>query len=67
MKSKKWTERPLGEMKADEGETSLVPTLNEVLESRNFVRLLLKEYKRERKPFKSSVRLRTLKVVKPLT
>lgn len=62
MKSKQWTERRLGEVKADESKISLVPTLDDVVESRNFVRLLIEEYNRERKPFKPSSGLRLMEL-----
>jgi len=58
MKSNLWTERRLGEVEADKSKISLVPTLDDVMESRNFIRLLIEEYSRERKPFKLSSRLR---------
>ena len=58
MKSNQWTERHLGEVEADESKISLVPTLDDVMESRNFIRLLIEEFNRERKPFKPSSRLR---------
>lgn len=62
MKSNQWTERRLGEVEADETKISLVPTLDDVKESRNFVRLLIEEYNRERKRFKPSSRLRLLEL-----
>lgn len=58
MKSNQWTERRLEEVEADESKISLVPTLDDIMESRNFIRLLIEEYNRERKPFKPSSQLR---------
>ena len=62
MKSKQWTERHLGEIEADKNKISLVPTLDDVMESRNFIRLLIEEYNRERKPFKPSSELRLMEL-----
>jgi hypothetical protein len=58
MKSNQWTEKRLREVEADENKISLVPTLDDVMESRNFIRLLIEEYNRKRKPFKPSSQLR---------
>jgi len=62
MKSNQWTERRLGEVEADESKISLVPTLDDVMESRNFIRLLIEEYNRKRKPFEPSSQLRLMEL-----